>query len=320
MREPNGRRGGIYSVILIVGLACCGSLMAATDEANVAARLAALERALESRGLVDLLQQVEALQQEVQRLRGQIEEQTYTIDQLRRTQRETYLDIDQRMRTVENQSGVTAPDSISVVTVPPLTTLDSSTTDTVAGTPAPQSSLQLETQSTTTTMSEAQTDPPGMPEPDAASGQPAATVVEVPSIVPRGPTIDNEDSELAYREAFKLLKAGQYEESIAAFTAFLQLYPNSQYADNAQYWLGETNYVTRQFEAAIVDYRKLIDDYPQSKKRSHAMLKIGYSYYELGQFDQARAVLEDLRNRFPGTTAARLAEERIQRMLTESPN
>jgi TolA-binding protein len=41
------------------------------------------------------------------------------------------------------------------------------------------------------------------------------------------------------------------------------------------------------------------------------MLKIGYSYYELGQLDQARAVLEDLRSRYPGTTAARLAEERI---------
>ena len=68
-----------------------------------------------------------------------------------------------------------------------------------------------------------------------------------------------------------------------------------------------------------MEYRKLIEVYPESKKRSHAMLKIGYSYHELGEVEKARAVLEDLRNEFSGTTAARLAEERVQRILAESP-
>ena len=97
-------------------------------------------------------------------------------------------------------------------------------------------------------------------------------------------------------------------------------FPNSQYADNAQYWLGETYYVKREFEPALVEYRKLIDTYPASKKRSHAMLKIGYSYHELGQLDQARAVLEDLRNRYAGSTAARLAEERIHILASAASN
>jgi tol-pal system protein YbgF len=139
-----------------------------------------------------------------------------------------------------------------------------------------------------------------------------------PSIAPRGAPIDDEASDNAYRDAFSLLKAGQYDESIAAFSGFLDRFPNSQYADNAQYWLAETYYVKRDYESALIEYQKLIELYPASKKQSHAMLKIGYSYYELGQYDQARAVLEDLRNRYAGSTAARLAEERIT-ILANSP-
>ena len=297
-------------------------VFAANNEANLAARLAKLERSLEGRGLVDLLQQVESLQREVQRLNGQIEEQSYTIEQLRKTQRDTYVDIDQRLQGIEQRGGTSSEMNAGANLEPPLTILTAPGADPVAGTPAPQSSLQMEVQS----------DPGAVPEPDPASddaGQPApgltpaATAPQVtsalpPSIAVQRTTIDNEMSEAAYRDAFSLLKAGQYEESIAAFSEFLQLYPNSQYADNAQYWLGETHYVKREFEPAVVEYRKLLENYPVSKKQSHAMLKIGYSYHELGQLDQARAVLEDLRNRYAGTTAARLAEERIQRMLAEN--
>ncbi|MFP6682447.1 MAG: tol-pal system protein YbgF, partial [Gammaproteobacteria bacterium] len=207
--------------------------------------------------------------------------------------------------------------------VPPLTILTAPGSDTVAGTRAPQPSLRVEVQS----------GPGVVPEPDPVAddtGQtapedmlrtasPTVTSALPPSIAEQRTTIDNELSETAYRDAFGLLKAGRYEESIMAFNEFLQLYPNSQYADNAQYWLGETHYVKREFEPAVVEYRKLIETYPASKKQSHAMLKIGYSYHELGQLAQASAVLENLRNRYSGTTAARLAEERIQRMLAENP-
>ncbi|MGR8921603.1 MAG: tol-pal system protein YbgF, partial [Gammaproteobacteria bacterium] len=150
----------------------------------------------------------------------------------------------------------------------------------------------------------------------ALAPQPGALVVEQPqpSIRPQTPTIDSAESEAAYREAFKLLKAGQYEESIAGFNAYLEQYPASQYADNAQYWLGEAEYVMRRFDAAIGEYQKLIDRYPNSKKRSHAMLKIAYSYDELGMTDQAVGVLGDLKTRFAGSAAARLADERLERI------
>ncbi|MCB1748367.1 MAG: tol-pal system protein YbgF [Gammaproteobacteria bacterium] len=133
------------------------------------------------------------------------------------------------------------------------------------------------------------------------------------------PGADSPASEAAYRDAFAMLKAGQYEESIAAFNTYLQQYPDSQYADNAQYWLGEAYYVLRQFEPAIEQYQKLVQNYPASQKQSHALLKIAYSYSELGLNDQALAVLNDLKARFPGSAAARLADERIQRIRAQAP-
>lgn len=293
---------------------------AQTNSTTVESRLAKLERTLNNRGLLDLLQTVERLQSEVQRLRGQIEEQNYAIDQLRKTQRDTYVDIDQRLQNLSGQSGG------MVITdgngVPPLTTVMPGEAQAIAGT-APPSNLE---------MREAGSDGETMPgeanpvAPEAVADAPETPVdtqvalVSRASIAPQGPTIDNEASEGAYHDAFNLLKAGEYDESIAAFTDFLVQFPNSQFADNAQYWLGETYYVKREFEPALVEYRKLIDTYPASKKRSHAMLKIGYSYHELGQLDQARAVLEDLRNRYAGTTAARLAEERIHILASAAAN
>ena len=117
--------------------------------------------------------------------------------------------------------------------------------------------------------------------------------------------------EAEYQQAFKLLKQSLYDQAIKAFQAFLTAHPSSQYSDNAQYWLAEAYYVTRQFEPALAEYTRLVNNYPKSQKLTHAMLKIGYAQQELGNIDAAKKTLQDLVQRYPGTTAARLAEERL---------
>jgi tol-pal system protein YbgF len=114
-----------------------------------------------------------------------------------------------------------------------------------------------------------------------------------------------------YQQAFNLLKQSLYEQAIKAFREFLAEHPASEYADDAQYWLGEAHYVTREFEPALVEYRALAATYPDSPKLTQALLKIGYTLQELGRIDEARAALQDLAQRYPGTSSARLAEERL---------
>ncbi len=121
----------------------------------------------------------------------------------------------------------------------------------------------------------------------------------------------------AYEAAFTLLKEGQYAPSIQAFEAFLQEYPNGSFVPNAQYWLGEANYVTRDFQTALGAFNKLVELYPSSPKVPDALLKTGFIYYETADWKKARETLGHLKEAYPDTTAARLAQQRLERMKKE---
>jgi len=125
------------------------------------------------------------------------------------------------------------------------------------------------------------------------------------------------DGQSAYSAAFALLKEGQYKQSIKAFETFKTTYPNSKYADNAQYWLGEANYVSRDYKKALSDFQQLIAQYPDSSKNSGARLKIGYIYFELKNWSAARDALQQVLTMYPDTTVAKKANERLQRMKRE---
>ena len=129
--------------------------------------------------------------------------------------------------------------------------------------------------------------------------------------------MDPVKEQAAYQRAFDLLKEGRYEQAAKGFQAFLAEYPTGHYADNAQYWLGEAYYVTRQFQPALTEFRKLKENHPASSKLTHAMLKIGYIHDEMGNVDKARKALNELVTNHPNTTAARLASERLRRMQQE---
>ncbi len=121
----------------------------------------------------------------------------------------------------------------------------------------------------------------------------------------------------AYEAAFALLRQGRYEESIKAFSSFLKQYPRGGYADNAQYWLGEANYVSRRFKQALKEFDKVIKSYPGSPKVADALLKSGFTWYELKEWAKARSMLQEVIKRFPGSSAAQLATTRLQRMARE---
>ena len=117
-----------------------------------------------------------------------------------------------------------------------------------------------------------------------------------------------------YQAAFDLMQARKYEEAGKAFTEFLAGFPQSPLADNAQYWLAETIYVRGQYQGALAQFQKVIDAYPQSAKLPDALLKVGYCQAELGNRDAARLALQQVTRKYPDTTAARLATQRLERL------
>ena len=224
--------------------------------------------------LVFLLERLEQLEREMRQMRGDIEEMNHGLQDVKRRQRELYLDVDRRLRELELGASNRAaqPSAAPVPTVPAAP----------AG-PSPQTGTP--------------------PRTDGAAAQ--------------SPAAPSADERRAYETAFNLLKEGRYPQSIEALQRFLESYPQSSYADNAQYWLGEANYVSRQYKTAAAEFEQVIERYPNSSKVADAMLKLGFTRYELKEWDAARATLQQVVSKFPNSTAARLAETRLQRMRQE---
>ncbi len=163
---------------------------------------------------------------------------------------------------------------------------------------------------------------PAAASPPATDRQPAPPPVPTTAPPPApepgaAPVVDLAAERDTYQRALDILREGRYGEAASAFQAFLQDYPSSSYADNAQYWLGEAHYVTRQFDMALADFSAVITRFPDSPKVPDSLLKKGFIYYELQDWAGARKSLQEVTSRYPDSTAARLAGDRLKRMKSE---
>jgi tol-pal system protein YbgF len=126
-----------------------------------------------------------------------------------------------------------------------------------------------------------------------------------------------DDEASVYGDAFAALKAGRYEDAVRGFQLYLTKYPDGPRADNAGYWLGEAHYVQKNYESALKAFQDMLVRFPDSRKAGDAELKVGFCQYELKAFRNARTTLERVASGYPGSDAARLAQERLARMDVE---
>jgi tol-pal system protein YbgF len=123
---------------------------------------------------------------------------------------------------------------------------------------------------------------------------------------------DSGGDQAAYKSAFDALKSTDYAGAIARFRDMLRVYPQSQLAGNAQYWLGEAYYVTHDYDDAAASFRAVGEQYPQSSKVPDALLKLGLTQIDQKKTADARATLKQVMTRFPSSDAAKLAAARLQ--------
>lgn len=266
----------------------------AKPEQTPTQRIELLERRLSA--MSDLVLQVDALQREVQQLRGEIEVQNHAMDALKKRQRDLYLDVDQRLNQLSHGS---APMSAAPAQTPPAPVAD-------AGQPAPVADQPSAAPAPGTSAATGPGSPPQVAQAPAPEGQPALAA-----------PIDPVAEEADYKAAFSLLMQRRYDEAKTAFQQFLDRYKGGSYADNAQYWLAEASYVTRDFDVALGEFQKVINDYPNSSKVPDAMLKSSFIHYEKQQWQTARELLQNLVTLYPNSTASRLATKRLDRMQAE---
>lgn len=113
------------------------------------------------------------------------------------------------------------------------------------------------------------------------------------------------------------LKGRAYKDkALNIFKRIIKEYPNSEFADDAQYWLGEfysdSNTVwDNDYKQAIREYEILIKKYPDSELIPMAYLKIGDCYRWLEDYHQAIKEYERVIKYFPTTQEAILAQRYI---------
>ena len=244
----------------------------------------------DKQAMMDLVFQVQQLQDEVRMLRGMLEDQTMQLENLSNRQRDQYLDLDQRI------TGLRGSSSGQMVSNNPVTT-SGAVTGPVGTTPVIREDL-----------------PDVRPALDTPS---SVTAIATPDTQAREFVASPEAEKAAYDQGFQSLKDLKYANASEQFSAFVARYPKSEYADNAQYWLGESYYVTRNYDIALEAFQKLLSNYPDSPKVPDGLLKIGYTHYELKQWDQARAALSQVQEQYPDTTLARLAGSRLRSLKLE---
>ena len=117
-----------------------------------------------------------------------------------------------------------------------------------------------------------------------------------------------------YKNAYDDLRAGRHEAAERGFREFVHRYPHHDYADNAQYWLGECFYDQKRYDKAAPEFRTVLTRWPTGNKAPDAMLKLGFSLLALGDADKGGKVLREVPATYPRTEAARLASERLAQL------
>lgn len=112
---------------------------------------------------------------------------------------------------------------------------------------------------------------------------------------------------LMYDAAFDLVKARDFDRAIQAFSAFVRRYPNSEYAGNAQYWLGEIHLVESDLDSAGRAFALVVSQYPGHRKEADALYKLADVERRLGNQDKAAALYREVLSKHPNSSAAQLA-------------
>lgn len=275
---------------------------------NLDKRMNSLELGIKNLGLVEMVNQIEQLKEEMGKLRGQIELQNNQIETTQKRQRELYLDLDSRLRQIEKPGSAPSP---SDVTAPPSPSAPTPETKTEAPAAEPSPAVVKEETKPAVTMSPPL---PANPPPTAVvtpKPMPKPPVVAPSPPKPAAPAAEGGGDIKSYEDAHKIFRSGNYQGAVNAFRGFIEQYPSSILASNAQYWIGISFYNLKDLKSALGAHQQLLKRYPDSPKVPDSMLNIATIQSDLNDQAAAKTTLEDIVAKYPNSEAATKAKSRL---------
>lgn len=134
-------------------------------------------------------------------------------------------------------------------------------------------------------------------------------------VVDTTPVVQTPGESEVYDNAVNLiLKEKKYDEAIPEFQSFLEQYPQSQYAPNAHYWLGQLLFNKRDWGNAEQHFQQVVQFYPDSSKRPDSILKLGVIAQRRSNIAKATQLFEQVISEYPDASEKRLAETRLRNL------
>lgn len=143
---------------------------------------------------------------------------------------------------------------------------------------------------------------------NASPVQPQATATTEPAAV-------SADEDKAYdRAVTTVMQEKNFPKAVSLFQQFLKDFPESGYASNVHYWLGQLFYTQGESGKAASQFETVVDSYGQSSKVAESLVKLGVIAAESGESSMARGYFEQVLARFPDSSAAGLARGHLSKL------
>ncbi len=127
-----------------------------------------------------------------------------------------------------------------------------------------------------------------------------------------GQTQDSGDG--LFTSGFTDYSRGNYDLAKAELKDFLQYYPTSSRAPEAQYYLGAIAYEQGNLEGAIAEFNLVLERYPVGQITPDAQYKKAMALEKLGRSENAAQELRVLLNRFPNSSISENARGSLERI------
>jgi tol-pal system protein YbgF len=120
--------------------------------------------------------------------------------------------------------------------------------------------------------------------------------------------------DVLYNEALRDYTSGKNDLAVQEFNDYIKFYPNTDLAGNAYFYLAEIQFKAGDYKKAVANYDLVLQNFPSGNKAATAQLKKGYALLELGKTDEGTQELKHVIQRYPRTTEASQARERLRKV------
>ena len=192
---------------------------------------------------LDFANQVEALRNDLSRLRGQAELLINDMEATQKRQRDFYVDLDNRLRKLETAASEARPAD-----------------------PAP---------------------------------------AETPKVDPAAELRD-------YEAALNAFKSAKYREALNGFSTFIKAHPASNLQASAHYWAASSHFQLKEYAPAAQLFGHMAGAWPADARAADALLGQANALAATGDLAGSRRALEAILARYPQSSAADAARQRLK--------